>query len=220
MAPPFDELTLTRRLVRALPRKPSPLAGYHRQQQEVEMVQGRPDVVLVRDEREPGCRSLRQVFAQTSLPVTTIARGMSALESSPRDVDALMDRGRMTSAVTHRFLRPLVSSGVITLRGTVIADLDLAKIYQPRIWAVEVKLTKWQRSLYQSVQAKSYSNRVYAIFPVESERIVERQKTVFERHGVGLLMFDLSAGSFETVVDAEESEPWSSYDKWYAKLRV
>ena len=178
------------------------------------MPQGQPDFVAWREVRDQA--PLGNLFDGIDVPKIAIARVMAALSTDAAigaaDVH-LVAKAEKRHCTT--ILRVLLDHGVTSFRRDLYR-LNHRQVFQPTIWAFELKLKDWKRALHQSVQAKSYAHYSWAVFPIETEAHIRTVSSRFIQMGVGLAVFDLAATRFKEISSAKKSQPWSTVDYWLA----
>jgi hypothetical protein len=75
--------------------------------------------------------------------------------------------------------------------------------------AIEMKLSNWQRALYQAIIYTTFTNKSYVAMPQKKEKIIKKNIDEFKRWGIGVLLvghnnkvFELQSPSTPILNDA------------------
>lgn len=116
----------------------------------------------------------------------------------------------VTAPVFRKWLRELLASGLIvkTKKDTIKAGL-IRSIPNVEICSFELKLTNWQRALYQAIRYRTFSHRVFVVMPYDAIRMATANKQAFEKANVGLIAHDKHCGS-EVLIRPQKRSPQSA----------
>jgi len=198
-----------------------PLARFASVKSEVEFTQGRPDFVCMSPVRG-GRRSLPQLFAKARIPASNIARVLTILDREQYlSLPDLADAAAVPLTRARRILAPLARIKAVRADGldaVEVVDLDL--IHRPDLWAFELKLDDWKRCLTQTLVCRTYAHRVTAVFPASKVKHITAIAPEFERHHIGVMLFDVDSQKIQPVVPTPAVKPLSAYSAWMACFDV
>src|SRR5262245_44698075 len=154
---------------------------------EVPGIQGIADFVGVRAD------NWRRHSARLNRQFSDLPRGPSAeliyLLRRPQSRSTLVQQSSYTPGVVGSALAKLVDAGVAMRDKDDIAHLSPRFLLpQFKLYFFEIKISKWQRALGQAIQAKTYANKVFCVFPAGTRVLPQQNRLVFGRLGVGVLL--------------------------------
>ena len=172
--------------------------------------EGRADIVWARFER--GELPIKLKRHANLLQNRTASRLLATLrQGSSQSEEALLPRIGVTSPILRKWLRALSEAGLITTtRNGNFRAMPRSTLPSFEICAFELKLTNWQRALYQATRYKSFSHRVFVVMPANNAHAAFKHKEQFRKANIGLVAHELS-GQSHVLVRPLKRPPYSGY---------
>lgn len=95
--------------------------------------------------------------------------------------------------------RASVLSAIYQLEADCWVDIspDRSVLLRPRkdtdsgkLWSFELKLENWKRALYQATRNQAFADYSVVVLPIGKMKVAEIEQFVFQKLGIGLLVFD------------------------------
>lgn len=134
---------------------------------------------------------------------------------------AIFENSRVSPRQLETTIRALCRAKIIDAEGDGYYRLN-AKFRLPKctISFFEMKIEDWRRALFQAAQAQSYADRVYCVFPIGRRELLQKHKQLFNRMGIGLVLFDLRTKAITELVKASSQKPKTPAHKVEMILRL
>ncbi len=192
----FEEYLRSRKASPGIPR----FDGIYR---EVAGTQGVADIVgvIAPNWKRTSHRLAKHLALVPRGPAAEIIAGLAR----PHTFQYLLKRSLYSRRVFAQTLDKLLVMGVV--RQAAPDLLSLSKRFPfPRLEIIffELKITKWQRALAQAAQAKLYANKSYCVFPAGNGAVM-RQRELFRKMGIGVILFDAEAWRIREIVRTRKS---------------
>lgn len=188
---------------------------------EIRGYQGVPDVITIHGSRPSATRmrAMKMVLThagRNSLPILGL---LSTEHAHTRQYVAR--RLGINEATLVTKLRTLEQLGVIkrTLRGSFLLQAGYT-LPAFELWAYELKLSNWKRALFQTVQARAFVDRAFAVFPIEKEHLLMSNLGSFKRMNVGLLLFDVEQQTHKLIVRPQRKSRGIETAKMYTLAQL
>jgi len=125
---------------------------------------GRADVVLF--SLHPGRARKRAKIAKGFAARPSLARLLLSLQQRPLSLQSILKRVRISRASFRKCMSELISAGLAERTETGCYQLKISPVHPvSNIIALEVKLSKWKRALYQAQRYRAFANASYVVLP-------------------------------------------------------
>ncbi|MDY2637155.1 MAG: hypothetical protein SOV56_04380 [Phascolarctobacterium sp.] len=172
--------------------------------------QGIPDFVIV------GCREGKLINMRIEFSSTeSSCRALSVLKYfSGRTFSYVKRAIGQNDYICNKTLRELEYLNLIK-KQKGLYYLVYNELLDKDIWAFELKLGDWKRSLFQAMQYLAFANYSVVVFPFEKEKVLLTQLRVFEKFNIGVLLFNIEDNKNKWLYRPKKSRPlskWQYYD--------
>jgi hypothetical protein len=185
---------------------------------EVPGIQGIADFVGIRASNWSGVS--RRLVSQFDGVARAPAAEIIHLLRRGLDRGALLSSASYSRSVTQATVRDLIERGILIEKQRQLLWSSRFTIPNAELYFFELKLTKWQRALAQAIQARTYSDKVFCVFPMDREKSLNRVVDVFRAMNVGVLLFDHNDFTVREKVRAKKVGGYSRARKFDVLLRL
>jgi hypothetical protein len=183
---------------------------------EIDCQQGRPDFIALAGAKPP--------FLNGN-PISVKLAGSLVLsllhESAPRTVGYLCENSGLSLRSVQLALAELVTHHYAkrTDTGAFVANSkrSLRKI---EVVAIELKLDRPRRALFQAQQACSFAQRVLIVVPPSQASLYGKYAIALRRWGIGLATFEPETDEFVVCRSPRSSKPRSKQHQAYAMFQL
>lgn len=193
-------------------------SGIHR---EIACQQGRADIVAtIGGSDQAVSKHLERVGRALSTP------------SRSKVLSLLKERAGRTES--YLLARSGLSRRTLTCALAELSDLDLIRKCSPtcfvrtneltaatrELWAFEVKISNWQRAVYQALQYRAFSHYSIVVMDKQWVHRAEKNLKLFRTLNIGLVSFDMIDQQMRVVHFPVRSKPASDFHYYFALGRV
>lgn len=184
---------------------------------EMECQQGRPDFVAspaVVGNSDPVQRAL----LSATLTTPSLTRILSVLKrAAPRTEQYIGRSLGLPLPAVRRGLATLEHNGIIVRRG--VNGYVRSSVFMENeieLWAFEIKLSDWQRALYQALQYQSFAHRVTVVMADQWVHRAEKNIDTFKRLDVGVMALNEGTAHWRWIHKPQSRTPRSNFHYLYA----
>lgn len=183
---------------------------------EVDCQQGRPDFIAI---------PLGRRRFLSGKPVNLKLAGSLLLsflhEGAPRTATYLCERSGLAGRTVRNAAAELVALGYAkrTASGAYVANSSRS-MRDVQVLAIELKLDRPRRAVFQAQQARAFAQRVLIVVPPSQEGLYERYSVALRRWGIGLATYDPETQAFALCRTPRASKPRSRQHQAYAAFQL
>jgi len=184
-------------------------------------LQGTPDFVATASNNIPN-----QIYSTLAQANNDLGRMAFIVLSnfcgaSPRTEPFIVKKTNLATKEVKRTLNELVLRGILAKTETGSFKLSPEAINNDiDIWAFELKMKNWKRAIFQSLQAKSFANRVVIVLPLKKQDVVATNIDYFKKSGVGVMLFDPESKFYKTLLRPVRRKHASNLHFYYALAKL
>lgn len=183
---------------------------------EVDCQQGRPDFIAL-------SRARPSFLIGKSISVKLAGSLVLSLlhEGAPRTARYLSEKSGLSPRSVKQALTELVAHDYVnrTEHGSFVVS-PKRSLRKVEVLAIELKLDRPRRALFQAQQARSFAQRVLIVVPPSQSRLYDKYKIALRRWGIGLGTFDPGTDEFELLRSPRSSRPRSLQHQAYALFQL
>lgn len=154
-------------------------------------------------------------FGERSLLVLKEMKG-----GSPRRVETISKKTGLSDTEVQKILTYLTTERIAQSSSSGSFKLYKKYCYTGLdFWAFELKLSNWRRALFQSLQSSAFASYKIVVFPENKKKVIEKNTTVFQRFGIGIIFFDYATDSANVFLRPRQKRPSSDLHYVYAILK-